>query len=110
MNTIKSVFFHKNASSPEVSQPIGNVNFGSQITIEVSGAETIQLNVQGTCNTYDDTNDWHDLAVIDAKSLSVKDSIAEPGVYYVGVDGLSKIRTNLKSTSGEVTVFGVIQG
>lgn len=110
MNTIENVLFHNEASTPETSTAIGNPNLGSQITIEVSGADELSLKVQGFCYGSEDDDNWTDLAVIDASSLSIKPDITKPGIYFVGIDGVTKIRTDLESVTGEVTVYGSIKG
>ena len=109
MNTINTVYFHQNASSAETSQEVVNANTGSLITLEVD-ATTIQMKVQGICDTSADNPTWKDLAVINAKQLIAENKIAAPGIYYVAIDGVTKIRTVIESVTGSANVFGIVRG
>ena len=109
MNNIKTVYFHENASSAETSQEVVNANIGSQITLEVD-ATTIQMKVQGICDASAGNTNWKDLAVINAKKIIAEEKIKAPGIYYVPIDGITKIRTVIESVSGSATVFGIVQG
>lgn len=109
MVNIKTISFHSNASSAETSQVATNVNQGELLVLEVS-ATTISMKVQGIVNATEGNTNWSDLAVIDAKTLTTGESIAEPGIYYTSIDGVAKIRTVIDSVTGTANVFGVIRG
>ena len=109
MINIKTIKFHNNASSAETSQVATNTHQGELLVLEVS-ATTISMTVQGIVDATEGNTEWHDLAVINAKTLTAEESITEPGIYYVSVDGVAKIRTVIESMTGTANVFGVIRG
>lgn len=85
----------------------------SQVIIEVHGASTLSLKIYGTC--YKDREDSDDapysvLAFVNLSDFSAKNEITKPGIYQFSVDGIYKLKAELLSTSGEVTVIGKAGG
>ena len=84
------------------------------LSLEISGEGSATVVVQGCINTVDakgqqledDQLQWTDLSMLDAKDYSQKTSLTEKGIYYVGIVGVSRIRVNATSVSGNVTIVG----
>lgn len=106
MYVLGNFAFFKNASSAGESNVLSNPNKGSVLTVEVQGTGTFTLNIQGLVNTEYANPTYTNLAAIVAGKLSKTESITEPGIYWVGVDGVTEIKAVLSSVSGNVTVFG----
>lgn len=108
MYVIGNFVFFENASSAGESNILSNPNKGSVLTVEVQGTGSFKLDIQGLVNTEVANPTYTNLASIVAKTLTKSESITEPGVYWIGVDGVTKIKAVLSSVSGNVTVFGRI--
>ena len=84
------------------------------LSLEISGEGSATVVVQGCINTVDakgqqledDQLQWTNLSMLDAKDYSQKTSLTEKGIYYVGIVGVSRIRVNATSVSGNVTIVG----
>lgn len=85
--------------------------------VEISGASSATIYAEG-CLRYrdDDTEEklpkdqlsWNRLAIIDAKSFEILDSIKKDGFYYINTAGLKLIRLDIDalSTSDGVKITG----
>ncbi len=108
--------FFRGASAAATSDIYNNSAYGV-LTLEVSGASSISLKVQGCVNVEnadktlipDNNLVWSDLAVIDTKDYSVGSSITANGIYAIGISGLAKIRVVIESISGTANVIGVME-
>lgn len=84
------------------------------LSLEISGEGSTTVVVQGCINTVDakgqqladDQLQWTNLSMLDARDYSQKTSLTEKGIYYVGIVGVSRIRVNATSVSGNVTIVG----
>lgn len=106
MYVLGNFVFFKAASSAGESNVLSNPNKGSVLTVEVQGTGTFTLNIQGLVNTELVNSTYTNLAAITAKKLTKVENITEPGIYFIGVDGISEIKASLSNVSGNVTVFG----
>ena len=115
LDQIKFPFFRGVSSASE--SDFFNNNCYNILTLEVSGAESVSLRVQGCVNIEDsrrvplDDEDltWFDLATINAGDFSVTSIITANGIYSIGISGTTKIRVVVDSVSGSATVVGVLE-
>lgn len=100
-----------------ISDSYHNVGFDTLI-LEVAGSEDIELKVQGCSNILkedgmtsksDDECEWSDLAVINAKNFDVSESISSNGIYYIGINGLMRVRVSVTSITGSATILGTME-
>ena len=108
--------FFRGVSEAAVSD-IFNNNMYDSLTLEITGAESIQLRVQGCINVEDanknpipeENLEWNDLGLINIKNFTVVESATVNGIYCIGIGGLTKIRVVIESVTGSATVTGVVE-
>lgn len=82
---------------------------------QVSGAESLDLRVQGALMVCDANGEeltdeeiqWVDLAVIDLGTLGKKTKITSDGIYSLGTEAVLKLRVKVVSVSGSVSIVSV---
>lgn len=107
MNSLKTIVFYDSENVTDELVVMENNNLGSQLVIEVRGSSSVVFNVEGIADPAN-ADEWNRLAVIKAKDYTVSTSMSDTGIYYVGVDGIRKIRVNPISVNGDVRVFGTL--
>ena len=108
--------FFREATEAANSDIYNNSGFGI-LTLEVSGAESVSLKVQGCINSEDANKNpiadenlvWSDLAAINTKDFSLGSTISANGIYAISIIGMPKIRVVLESVSGTVNAIGVLE-
>ena len=109
-NNLNTFLFHDDATSAETSAALSNPNSGSLLTIEVSGeSSSVELVVQGVSDPNND-GQWSDLAILDSSNMDLLESINKNGIYLISIDGVKRVRTDLRDTNGRVRVFGTVIG
>lgn len=89
----------------------------SSLALQVSGATSISLIVEGCVDCIDeedamlDDSDcvWVALACFSVTDLSMSESIIANGIYKIDVTGLSKARVRVASAAGAAIVTGTIR-
>lgn len=99
-------------SKAGVSDSVSNGDFGT-MTLEVVGDGSLNCTAEGAVNMIDkngisladDDLEWNNILMFDA-SFSKVDSITEKGIYYVVIKGMSRVRLNISTISGEFQIVG----
>lgn len=106
MQTLQSFVFFENADANAVSNELGSPNRSSQLILQVSGNPTgLNMEVQGVTDIYH--GDYQPLAVINLVQLSKQTTVTAEGIYAVPMDGISRVRCEIKGINGgSVTVYG----
>lgn len=106
MQTLQSFIFFENADGNAVSNELGSPNRSSQLILQVSGgAVGLTMEVQGVTDT--NHGDFQSLAVINLNQLSKATNITGDGIYAVPMDGVSRVRCEIKAINGgTVTAYG----
>lgn len=103
-------------SAAGTSEPFRNNGF-STLTLEVSGATSIALSVEGCVNIIkpngetmtDEECSWTPLAIINMSDFSVLSEIADNGIYAIGINGNARVRVVVSSIEGEAIITGVAE-
>lgn len=99
-------YFLKDASAAQES-PITVNTQGELLTLQVEGTATsVQLQVLGLSDMASD--EYYPLSGL-TNAYDLVTTIKSKGLYFFGIDGVSKIKVNLLSVSGgKASVFGKI--
>ena len=105
----------KNPAIPTGTSDSFKNNGYENLTIEVSGEGSAAFSVEGCMNIQkpdgsameDEECSWTSLAIFNGTDLSQLSEISEKGIYYVSIAGLSRVRVNVSSASGNVTILGL---
>ena len=103
-------------SAAGTSEPFRNNGFAS-LTLEVSGASSIALTVEGCVNIIKPNGEamsdvecsWTPLAIINMSDFSVLSEIANNGIYAIGISGSARVRVVISSIEGEAIITGVAE-
>lgn len=105
MKVLDNFIFFSDATSASESNILSNPNLGSQLIVQASG-EATSFEVQILGQT-DINADFVSLSCISMTNFDVGENISATGIYAVPVDGVVKIKAEIKSVAGGgITVFG----
>lgn len=100
MNVLSNFVFFENADGNAISDnEMMIINRSSQLIVQVSGgAVGLTLEIQG----YSDckANTWQSLACINLADFNVTSSIGGDGIYAIPVDGVQRVRAEIKAING----------
>ena len=103
-------------STAGTSEAFRNNGFETLI-LEVSGATSISLTVEGCINIIkpngetmtDEECSWTPLAIINMTGFEVLSEITSNGIYAIGINGNARVRTVIDSIEGEAVITGVAE-
>ncbi len=73
------------------------------LSLEVTGSGTCELYISGQM---EDADDFSRIAAIKMSNFTVAESITETGLYMIDIVALSKVKIELVSKSGDISVSG----
>lgn len=91
----------------EYSTSVNVVNIQTA-TLEVQGADTCSITVQGCVNDKEEDNitplddencQWTPLANISVKDYEITETITSDGIYYISLSGIQRIRLSVGDTT-----------
>lgn len=102
-------------TAPGVSGACFNNGF-DLLVLEVSGATTIEAVVEGCINNIDaDGNQldeadcvYTELTIMDI-GYNIVEKIEDNGIYYIGINGCSRVRVNATALTGSVKIVGALE-
>lgn len=104
MVAIYTAYILKEASAPQEGKVITSTQ-GDVLTLEVSGnGSGVSLEVSGLVDI--DSEVYTPLAGINLTNFDIANTISGNGIYQYGVDGVARIKVELKAISGgTITAF-----
>lgn len=119
MNTYKPFIIFFDSINNPISAPVvsGGLDISalSDMSIEVKNATKINMIVEGCGCTFDSNNNelpdnecvWTPLAIVNATTFNVSQSITNNGIYLINLGGCRKIRLRVTEVTGKATVTGM---
>ena len=104
-------------SAAGTSDPVYNSGYDLLI-LEISGTVTaISLEVEGCINQLNGNGnqldesdcDYSTLTVFKAEDYSMSTSVTDKGVYYVPINGRSRVRVKINSVTGDAIIVGALE-
>lgn len=98
-----------------ISSPCYNAGYDTLI-LEISGADSISATVEGCVNSIDSNSNsleesdcpYTSLSIMD-KEYNFIDSITSDGIYYIAINGCSRVRINTASITGSARIVGALE-
>ena len=119
MNNYKPFIIFFDSINNPISTPIVGEGLDtsslSDMSIEIKNATKINMIVEGCGCIFDGNNNkladtdcvWTPLAVVNATTFNVSQSITNNGIYLINLGGCRKIRVNVTEVTGKATVTGM---
>ena len=101
--TLNNFVFFDAGSTDTESNVMDVVDRAEDMTLQVSGSGSIDLQIEGKSDSKD--GDWEVISSISLKSLSASQSITSTGIYSVPLRGLTKLKI-VNSGSTGIKVYG----
>ena len=100
-------------SAAGTSESFHNNGF-STLMIEVSGASSIDMEIEGCINILDANGEpkedancvWTKLGLYNLNDFSFAKKITGNGIYAISIDGTARVRVVVNSVSGNTTILG----
>ena len=99
-------FLFLDETSSAISNVFAILNQGSSLNIQVSGASSINIVVEGQLDNQ--SNSWATIAAVNLADLSTTSNITSTGIYSIAVDGLKYVRIKNNGAAGTVRVYGAL--
>nr|DAG36902.1 MAG TPA: hypothetical protein [Caudoviricetes sp.] len=81
---------------------------GSQMVVSIDGeAANFSVSILGQ-SALKPIDQWTELATISAKDFSVSTTMTSKGNYFVGIDGIGRIKAVINNTDGAINVSGKV--
>lgn len=81
---------------------------GSQMVVSIDGeAVNFSVSILGQ-SALKPIDQWTELATISAKDFSVSTTMTSKGNYFVGIDGIGRIKAVINNTNGAINVSGKV--
>lgn len=81
---------------------------GSQMVVSIDGeAVNFSVSILGQ-SALKPIDQWTELATISAKDFSVSTTMTSKGNYFVGIDGIGRIKVVINNTNGAINVSGKV--
>ena len=103
---VSKEFLFLDETSSAISNVFAILNQGSSLNIQVSGASSISIVVEGQLDNQ--SNSWATIAAVNLADLSTTSNITATGIYSIAVDGLKYVRIKNNSAVGTVRVYGAL--
>lgn len=105
MGKIKIPFvFFKDETEAKISDNELYVNGAESAIVTIEGEGEVEI--QGLADL--NSTEWHSLALIDKSDFAVYSSLDKSGIFSCSIDGYWKIRAEIKSVSGNLSVYANI--
>lgn len=98
--------FFTSATSPSESDIF--LTNGSQMVVSIDGeANNFSVSILGQ-SALKPIDQWTELATISAKDFSVSTTMTAKGNYFIGIDGIGRIKAIINNTDGSLNVSGKV--
>ena len=91
--------------SPGVSSPMTNGTNSEVMNLEVSGANSIKMHIEGRVGNQTEAN-WSTIGSVALYDYSIVTDITQNGIYSIGLGGISQVRIVIEELSGNCQVLG----
>jgi len=91
--------------SPGISSPMTNDTNSEVMNLEVSGATSIRMRIEGRVGNQTQAN-WSTIASVALYDYSIVSEITSNGIYSIGLGGISQIRIVVEALEGNCQILG----